>query len=454
MAHLLIVDDDANTLASLARAFRLAGHEATVCDNAGRALELLKSQPFDMMMSDVVMPGKDGLALLEDVRNAGIALPVVMISGQANIEMAVRATRLGAVDFLEKPLSTDKLLLTVDNVLKLKRLEEENRELRQRVGKHEIVHQGEAMRRVMAQVDRVAPSEARVCILGETGTGKELVARAVHERSARRGNPFVTLNCAAVPGELIESELFGHEKGSFTGAASRHTGKFEQAHKGTLFLDEIGDMPMVMQAKLLRVLEERVVERVGGDRPIAVDVRVVVATHRNLDELVKKGVFRQDLYHRVYVFPVALPPLRERTDDIPPLVQHFAAQVADQNGWKPKTFEPDAIRELQRYAWPGNVRELRNVVERLLLLADGPVDAASVRLALPQSEAPAGFAPQLDGPLAQRVDSFEREQILAELKRHNYRMTDSAKALGLERSHLYKKCQALGIDLRAMRTPG
>jgi two-component system nitrogen regulation response regulator NtrX len=453
MANLLIVDDDQNTLASLARAFRLAGHEATVCDNAARALELLKSQPFDMMMSDVVMPGKDGLALLEDVRNAGIALPVVMISGQANIEMAVRATRLGAVDFLEKPLSTDKLLLTVDNVLKLKRLEEENRELRQRVGKHEIVHQGEAMRRVMAQVDRVAASEARVCILGETGTGKELIARAVHDRSPRRGNPFVTLNCAAVPGELIESELFGHEKGSFTGAASRHLGKFEQAHKGTLFLDEIGDMPMVMQAKLLRVLEEKVVERVGGDRAIPVDVRVVVATHRNLDELVKKGVFRQDLYHRVYVFPVVLPALRERPDDIPPLVAHFAAQVAEQNGWKAKPFEPEAIRELQRYPWPGNVRELRNVVERLLLLADGPVDAASVKLALPQPEGGPAGAPQLDGPLAQRVDSFEREQILAELKRHNYRMTDSAKALGLERSHLYKKCQALGIDLRAMRTP-
>src|SRR3954447_8599103 len=454
MAHLLIVDDDANTLASLARAFRLAGHEATVCDNAARALELLKSQPFDMMMSDVVMPGRDGLALLEDVRNAGIALPVVMISGQANIEMAVRATRLGAADFLEKPLSTDKLLLTVDNVLKLKRLEEENRELRQRVGKHEIVHQGEAIRRVMAQVDRVAASEARVCILGETGTGKELIARAVHDRSPRRGNPFVTLNCAAVPGELIESELFGHEKGSFTGAASRHLGKFEQAHKGTLFLDEIGDMPMVMQAKLLRVLEEKVVERVGGDRAIPVDVRVVVATHRNLDELVKKGVFRQDLYHRVYVFPIVLPALRERVDDIPALVEHFAAEVSAQNGWKVKQFEPDAIRELQRYSWPGNVRELRNVVERLLLLADGPVDAASVKLALPGGEPSPAAATQLDGPLAQRVDSFEREQILAELKRHNYRMTDSAKALGLERSHLYKKCQALGIDLRAMRTPG
>ncbi|HJZ97094.1 MAG TPA: sigma-54 dependent transcriptional regulator, partial [Candidatus Solibacter sp.] len=326
MARLLIVDDDQNTLASLSRAFRMEGHEATVCDNASRALDLIKSQTFDIMLSDVVMPGKDGLALLEDVRNLGVTLPVVMISGQANIEMAVRATRLGAVDFLEKPLSTDKLLLTLDNVLKLKRLEDENRDLRQRIGKHEIVHAGEAMRKVMAQVDRVAASEARVCILGETGTGKELIARALHERSPRKDGPFVTLNCAAVPAELIESELFGHEKGSFTGAASRHIGKFEQANKGTLFLDEIGDMPVVMQAKLLRVLEERQVERVGGDRTIPVDVRVIVATHRNLEEQVRQGAFRPDLFHRIYVFPIALPPLRERLDDIPALATHFAAQ--------------------------------------------------------------------------------------------------------------------------------
>jgi DNA-binding NtrC family response regulator len=453
LAHILIVDDDANTLASLARAFRLAGHAATVCDNAARALELVKSQPFDMLLSDVVMPGKDGLSLLEDLRGLGVSLPVVMVSGQANIEMAVRATRLGAVDFLEKPLSTDKLLLTVENVLKLKRLENENRELRQRVGRHELVYEGAAMRRVMAQVDRVAPSEARVCILGETGTGKELIARALHERSPRRAGPFVTLNCAAVPGELIESELFGHEKGSFTGAASRHIGKFEQASGGTLFLDEIGDMPMVMQAKLLRVLEESQVERVGGDRAIAVDVRAIVATHRNLDELVKKGAFRQDLYHRIYVFPLLLPPLRERLDDIPALAGHFAAQVAEQNGWRLRPFAEDALEELQRYAWPGNVRELRNVVERLLLLADGAVDRAAVRLALPRgaSDAPGGAAPALSGPLAGRVDLFERDQILAELKSHNQRMTDTAKALGLERSHLYKKCQALGIDLRALR---
>src|SRR5713226_2182624 len=310
MAHLLIVDDDANTLASLARAFRMAGHEATVCDSAARALELVKAQRFDLIFSDVVMPGKDGISFLEDLKALGLSTPAVMISGQASVEMAVRATRLGAVDFLEKPLSTDKLLLTVDNVLKLKRLEDENRDLRQRVGKHEIVHSGEAMRRVMTQVERVAASEARVCILGETGTGKELIARALHERSPRRGGPFVTLNCAAVPGELIESELFGHEKGSFTGAAGRHIGKFEQAQHGTIFLDEIGDMPLTMQAKLLRVLEEGEVERIGGERPIVVDVRVVVATHRDLEAQVRDGKFRQDLFHRVFVFPLRLPPLR------------------------------------------------------------------------------------------------------------------------------------------------
>ena len=451
--RLLLIDDDPNTLASLSRAFRLAGYEAAVCDSAVRALELIQAERFDLIFSDVVMPGKDGISLLEDLKKMGVTTPIVMISGQANVEVAVRATRLGAVDFLEKPLSTEKLLLTVDNVLKLKRLEEENRELRRRVGKYEIVHAGEAMKRVMAQVERVAASETRVCILGETGTGKELIASALHQKSARREGPFVTLNCAAVPAELIESELFGHEKGSFTGAASRHIGRFEQAQNGTLFLDEIGDMPLVMQSKLLRVLEESQVERVGGVRPIPVNVRVVVATHRNLDDLVKKGAFRQDLYHRVYVYPLVLPPLRERSGDIPLLIEHFAAQIASQNGWRPKPFQPEAIEALRRYSWPGNVRELRNVVERLLLLAEGPVDVDTVRLALPAlgSIADGSERPRLDGTLAQRVETFEREVILGELKRHSQRMTDTAKALGLERSHLYKKCQALGIDLRAMR---
>ena len=447
MAQLLIVDDDANTLASLARAFRLAGHEATVCDHAARALELAKAQRFDLIFSDVVMPGKDGIELLGELKAAGVESPVVMISGQATVEMAVRATRLGAVDFLEKPLSTEKLLLTVENVLKVTRLEEENRDLRQRVGKHEIVWASEAMRRVMAQVERVAASEARVCILGETGTGKELIARTLHERSPRRGGPFVSLNCAAVPAELIESELFGHEKGAFTGAAARRAGKFEQAHRGTLFLDEIGDMPPAMQAKLLRVLEEGEVERVGGGRPVPVDARVIVATLRNLDELVAAGAFREDLYHRVYVFPLRLPPLRARLEDVPALVEHFARQIAEQNGWKPKAFAADAIEELRRYHWPGNVRELRNVVERLLLLSDSAVDSAAVRLALPAAPRPA--APSAgDGPLASRVEAFERDTVLAELERHNFQMTETAKALGLERSHLYKKCQQLSIDPR------
>ena len=451
MAHLLIVDDDANTLASLARAFRLAGHEATVCDSAARALELVKSQPFDLIFSDVVMPTKDGLALLEDFKSLSIPTPVVMISGQANVEMAVRATKLGAVDFLEKPLSTDKLLLTVENVLKLRRLEEENRQLRQRVGKHEIIWKSEPMRRVMAQVERVAASETRVCIFGETGTGKELIARTLHAQSPRSHGPFVTLNCAAVPAELIESELFGHEKGAFTGAATRHTGKFEQAQSGTLFLDEIGDMPPVMQTKLLRVLEENEIERVGGDRPVSVNVRVVVATHRNLEELVKKGTFRQDLYHRIFVFPILLPPLRDRLDDIPVLVAHFTRQIADQNGWKTQTFGAEAMAALQHYSWPGNVRELRNIVERLLLLSGETVDAATVESTLPQQVPSAGSITPSTGTLAERVEAFERDVLLAELKHHGYRMTETAKVLGLERSHLYKKCQALGIDLQTVK---
>jgi len=340
----------------------------------------------------------------------------------------------------------------VENALRLMRLEEENRALRQRLGKHELVWASPAMGKVMQQVERVAASETRVCILGETGTGKELIARTLHEKSGRHAGPFITLNCAAVPAELIESELFGHEKGAFTGAAGRHIGKFEQAHRGTLFLDEIGDMPLAMQAKLLRVLEEGEVERVGGDAAVGVDVRVIVATHRNLEELVRQNGFRQDLFHRIYVFPLALPPLRARWEDVPVLVEAFSRQVAQQNGWKQKAFATDAIAELQSYSWPGNVRELRNVVERVLLLStDSEVDAATVRLALPSARAAGASGVPATGTLAERVEAFEREVLLAELKRHNHHMTNVARALGLERSHLYKKCQQLGIDLRAIR---
>src|SRR5580692_10850751 len=450
--RLLLIDDDPNTLASLSRAFRLAGYEATVCDSAVRALELIRAQRFDVIFSDVVMPGKDGISLLEDLKAAGTTTPVVMISGQASVETAVRATRLGAVDFLEKPISTEKLLVTIENVLRLRHLEDENRDLRRRLGKHEIIWSGPVMERLMAQVERVAASETRVAIQGETGTGKELVARAIHQKSARHAGPFITLNCAAVPAELIESELFGHEKGSFTGAATRHIGKFEQAAGGTLFLDEIGDMPLVMQSKLLRVLEEGEIERVGGDKPIPVDARVLVATHRNLEEMVRQGSFRADLFHRIYVFPIALPPLRERAGEITALAEYFAAQVASQNGWRPKHFSQESLVILERYTWPGNVRELRNVVERVLLLSSAEkISAEEVNLALPAPRNGEAVSSMASGSLTQRLESFEREVLLSELRRHHHHMTNTARALGLERSHLYKKCQQLGIDLQSER---
>jgi two-component system nitrogen regulation response regulator NtrX len=450
--HLLLIDDDPSTLASLSRAFRLAGYDATVCDSAARALDLIRAERFDVIFSDVVMPGKDGISLLEDLKAAGVTTPVVMISGQASVETAVRATRLGAADFLEKPISTEKLLVTIENVLRVRHLEDENRELRSRLGKHEMIWSGPAMERLMAQVERVAASESRVAIQGETGTGKELIARTIHQKSARHAGPFVTLNCAAVPAELIESELFGHEKGSFTGAVTRHVGKFEQAAGGTLFLDEIGDMPLVMQSKLLRVLEEAEIERIGGDKPVPVDARVVVATHRNLEEMVRQGTFRADLFHRIYVFPIALPPLRERAEEIPALAGYFAAQVASQNGWRAKRFSAESLEILRRYAWPGNVRELRNVVERVLLLSSGETIAAEeTNLALPAARNGESMSSTESGPLAQRLESFEREVLLAELRRHHHHMTNTARALGLERSHLYKKCQQLGIDLQSER---
>jgi len=441
-AHLLLVDDDHNTLASLSRAFRLAGHEATVCDNAARAVDLLRAESFDLILSDVVMPGKSGLELLEDLKKAGVKTPIVLISGQANIEMAVKATKLGALDFLEKPLSTDKLLVTIENALRLSRLEDENRELRHRLGKHELVGSGPAMNKLLAQIERVAASETRVCILGETGTGKELVARAIHEKSPRHEHPFITLNCAAVPAELIESELFGHEKGAFTGAAVKHLGKFEQADGGTLFLDEIGDMPVAMQAKLLRVLEEGEVERVGGDKPIKVNVRVVVATHRNLEDLVRQNAFRRDLFHRIYVFPLTLPPLRERPEDFPDLIAHFARQVAAQNGWKEKIFAEQAIAELRKYGWPGNVRELRNVIERSVILTSG------ARLQIPKD---ALSQPVSEHSTVLRMTDAERRHILEALNASNWVVggpNGAANLLGLKRSTLQSRMGRLGIRRR------
>ena len=452
MSRLLIVDDDPNTLASLARAFRMEGYEVTVADHTARALQLVREQSFDLIFSDVVMPDKNGIVLLEEMREAGVTTPVVMISGQATVDMAVRATKLGALDFLEKPLSTEKLLLTVENALRLKRLEEENRELRAKVGKHEIVWRSETMRRVMSQVARVAAGESRVCILGETGTGKELIARAVHDASPRKNGPFVTLNCAAVPQELIESELFGHEKGAFTGAAARHIGKFEQANRGTLFLDEIGDMPAVMQAKLLRVLEGGEVERVGGSGTVRVDVRVVVATHRNLEEQVRAGTFRQDLFHRIYVFPIVLPPLRERPGDIPALVEHFTQQISQINGWRPEDLH-SARRFRSWNATPGPVTCASCATPSSVFYCWPTAKWTRRWCARPCQPQflNAGTASQPRGPLASRVETFERETILAELERTHHNMSETAKTLGLERSHLYKKCTQLGIRVKELR---
>jgi two-component system nitrogen regulation response regulator NtrX len=304
------------------------------------------------------------------------------------------------------------------------------------------------MRRLLAQVERVAASESRVCILGETGTGKELIARTIHDKSPRHDGPYITLNCAAVPAELIESELFGHEKGSFTGAGSRHIGKFEQAHEGTLFLDEIGDMPLTMQAKLLRVLEQGEVERIGGDKPIKVNVRVIVATHRNLEEQVKQGAFRQDLFHRIFVFPISLPPLRERPEDIPALANHFAAQITRQNGWKPVTFAPEAIEALQRHTWPGNIRELRNVIERMVIM--NPTVHRFERKHLPPLVYRDGKSRNLPeaSTLHQARSAYERDYILRKLNENHGNVSRTAEVLGLERSHLYRKMKTLSISVK------
>jgi len=451
---ILIVDDDPNTLAQLSRAFRLEGMEAAVADSADRALARLREEPFDAVVSDVVMPGTSGLELLEAIRRERAEVPVVLISGQATIEMAVRATRSGAVDFLEKPVSAQKLLVTVENAVRLCRLEEENRELRRQVGDGELLFRSAAMHKVLEQVEMVAPTESAVCILGETGAGKELVARAIHRASPRRDGPFVKLNCAAVPAELIESELFGHEKGSFTGAIARHIGKFEAAQRGTLFLDEIGDMPAPMQAKLLRVLQEREFERIGSHQVIQADVRLIAATNHDLRKMMAAGQFREDLFHRIYVFPIRVPPLRERVEDVGPLAEHFAREIAQRNNWREARIAPEALEKLARYPWPGNVRELRNAVERALILARGGEITGALADELLGGALP-GAAPGRYGfggrPLKETMDEIERQVVLDALNQHGCQIAQTARALGLERSHLYKKCQQLGIDLRTLR---
>jgi DNA-binding NtrC family response regulator len=448
--RILIVDDDQGTLASLSRAFALEGYTTATAASAGRALERLQEEPVDAVLSDVVMPEMDGLQFLAKVKERSPDVPVILMSGQATVETAVKATRLGALDFVEKPVGLERLLLTLRNALRLDRLERENREL-QRYWKDELSLIGDSapMASLRGLVERAAPSDLPILILGENGTGKELVARAIHELSPRRAQPFVKMNCAAIPAELVESELFGHEKGAFSGALAQRRGRFEQADGGTLLLDEIGDMPAAMQAKLLRVLQEGEFSRVGGGEEIGVDVRVISATNRDLDTLLADGRFREDLLYRINTLALKVPALRERPGDVPALAGHFAAAACRRNGWKPRRLSPEALELLKQQPWKGNVRELRNVVERALILTEAdPILPQDLRGALPAAPAPRPGAIPADGSLRDLVDAHEREVIRERLRALGGHVTNAARSLGLERSHLYKKCKQLGIDIR------
>ncbi len=444
---ILIVDDEKAIQTSLRGVLEDEGYRVTAVGAGSEALGRLTEETPDLILLDIWMPGMDGLEVLTEIKRLRPDQAVVMISGHGTIETAVKTTKLGAYDFIEKPLSLEKTLLTVARALEHSRLERENRELRQQVERqHQIVGDSPAIREHRRQIEIAAPTNGRVLIYGENGVGKELVARAIHALSARREGPFVEVNCAAIPEELIESELFGHEKGAFTGALSRRKGKFELADGGTLFLDEIGDMSLKTQAKVLRVLEEQAFERVGGKETIKVDVRVIAASNQNLQELIGRGRFRDDLFYRLNVIPIEVPPLRERKEDIPLLVQHFISVFSAENGKRPKTVSVEALAYLLAYDWPGNVRELRNMVERLVIMA--PRDAIG----------PEDLPPPLRPKVAARLEetakektlkeareAFERAYILAELRANDWHMTRTAERLGIERSHLYRKLKVYRI---------
>jgi DNA-binding NtrC family response regulator len=447
-AHLLVVDDEPSILTTLQKALSLEGYGVDVAGGVKIAEERLGRRSYDMVLLDVSLPDGDGVSLLERLRAAGNDTPVVMMSGHATIDAAVRATRLGAIDFLEKPLSTDRLLLVVENTLRLVRAEEESRALRKVTGHTgELIGQSRAMGVLREQIARAAKANASVLITGERGTGKELVARAIHQASPRAKGPLEKVNCAAVPGELIESELFGHEAGAFTGATKQRRGKFERAASGTIFLDEVGDMPLTMQAKLLRVLQEHEIERVGGNETLKIDVRVVAATNRDLVEASKTGAFRADLYDRLNVVPLALPPLRTRREDIPELVRHFLVIASAANDRPHMTVSDEALAELTAYSFPGNVRELRNILERLVILTpDDRIVRSDVKACLGEAsgqEIAGVYRPAV--PFRVLAEEAERAILEAALAHHDGQMSATARSLDLERSHLYKKCKALGL---------
>ncbi len=448
-ATLLVVDDEPQILQAVSGILQDEGFEVLTAPDGETALKVVSEGTPDLVLLDIALPGKDGLEVLQELKARYPTLPVVMVSAYGSVENAVKATRLGAYDFIEKPPHADNILLTVRNALEMARLAEENRRLRlQAAPVREIVGTSEAVQRLREQVRVVAPTNASVLITGENGTGKELVARALHAFSLRAHKPFVEVNCAAIPEDLIESELFGHEKGAFTGATSRRQGKFDQAHEGTLFLDEIGDMSLKTQAKILRILEEQRFERVGGSRPLQVDVRVVAATNKNLAEEIQRGTFREDLYHRINVIPLQVPPLRERREDIPLLAKHFLQELARENDAPAKTLTPRALEALTNLPWPGNVRELKNFVWRLAILTPGAqIDLADLHL----TPLPATASGDLDR-LLQMPDfrearaQFEREFLRRQLEECGGSVSLLAERIGLERSHLYRKLKVYGLE--------
>ncbi len=449
MARILIVDDETSIRGALRQLFEYEGHEVAVAGDGPEGIERVRGFRPHVTLLDVKMPGMDGLDALARIREADPTALVVMISGHGTIETAVEATRRGAYDFLEKPLDTDRLLVTLRNALEVRGLTEDVERLRSEVEtRHRMVGSSFQIRRVVERVERVGPTDARVLVSGENGTGKELVARAIHRLSERSEAPFVEVNCAAIPSELIESELFGHVKGSFTGAVSDRTGKFEQADGGTLFLDEVGDMAPGAQAKVLRALEEGIVTRVGGQKRIEVDVRVVAATNKNLEEEIAEGRFREDLYYRLHVVPIHIPPLRERRDDIPMLVRHFVETMSRDERLPAKGFSDAAIERLQELEWPGNVRELRNTVERLLILSDEDViDVDEVERLVTGPSAGSGLGPELlsAGTYSDFKDRAERAFILQKLREHDWNVSETAREVEMPRSNLYKKIDKYGL---------
>jgi len=451
---ILVVDDEPGVRSALSGVLRDEGYQVDAVESGEACLDRLTRAAYDVVLLDVWLPGADGLSTLARIRERQLDVPVVMISGHGNIESAVRAIKLGAFDFIEKPLSLEKTMLVVRNALRQRRLEVENRALRARVDRHlQMVGESYAMRQLREQVAMAAPTNGRVLIYGGNGTGKELVARTIHALSRRRTGPFVEVNCAAIPEELIESELFGHVKGAFTGAIGDRRGKFEAADLGTIFLDEIGDMSVKTQAKVLRVLQEQVVEPVGGTSGVRVDVRVLAATNKELLAEIRAGRFREDLYFRLNVIPIFVPPLHDRKEDIPLLAEHFMGGFAREYGRRMKTLDATAVSALQEYSWPGNVRELRNVIERLIIMVPGDTIGARdlaflegpfVPYAEPSSSDESG-----EGLTLQAARSrFEREFIMKALSAQNGNISRTADALGVERSNFYRKMRALGIAAR------